>query len=269
MRVRTEALVDGTHDVFFNRGVASSQAYVREFGTTPIAELPEADRTRALTWLSRDLDEAMIRFVDACEPGDTLLGCFYEFRYLPVAQRLRAALDRGVDVRLVYDGKEDEHGFPRPPTTRRPASRPGIPEGVRTLRLARPSAIPHNKFMVRVAGGQQPTEVWTGSTNLSLGGISGQTNVGHWVRDPAVAARYRDYWDLLSDDPGGRKDDAGRDQEGEEQGAEGRGRGPLPPARRPRRPARRHHRGVQPPHDVRPARRLRRPCSTGPTARRA
>ena len=206
VRVRTEALVDGTHDVFFNRGVASSQAYVREFGTAPIATLPDADRTRALAWLSRDLDEAMIRFVDACEPGDTLLGCFYEFRYLPVAERLRAALDRGVDLRLVYDGKQDEHGFPGRDNeeTRVEA---GIPEGVRTLRLARPSAIPHNKFMVRMVGGQQPTEVWTGSTNLSLGGISGQTNVGHWVRDPAVAARYRDYWELLSDDPGGRKDD--------------------------------------------------------------
>jgi hypothetical protein len=37
--VRTEPLVRSGHDVFFNRGVASSQAYEREFGTTPIDQL--------------------------------------------------------------------------------------------------------------------------------------------------------------------------------------------------------------------------------------
>ena len=35
IRVRTEPLFGGTHDVFFNRGVASSQAYVRRFGNRP------------------------------------------------------------------------------------------------------------------------------------------------------------------------------------------------------------------------------------------
>ena len=39
--------------------------------------------------------------------------------------------------------------------------------------------------MVLLKGQQQtPAEVWTGSTNISDGGIHGQTNVGHWVRDP-------------------------------------------------------------------------------------
>jgi phosphatidylserine/phosphatidylglycerophosphate/cardiolipin synthase-like enzyme len=76
-----------------------------------------------------------------------------------------------------------------------------------TLRQARPSAIAHNKFMVRVAGGTRPVEVWTGSTNLSLGGIHGQTNVGHWVRDAATAELFARYWRLLLDDPGGRKTD--------------------------------------------------------------
>ena len=52
--------------------------------------------------------------------------------------------------------------------------------------------------------GAVPTEVWTGSTNLSAGGIHGQTNVGHWVRDPATAARFQGYWNLLDADPGGR-----------------------------------------------------------------
>ena len=60
IKIRTEKLYSkGTHDIFFNRGVASSQAYAREFKNMKPSDLPEAKRKRALQWLSRDLDEAM------------------------------------------------------------------------------------------------------------------------------------------------------------------------------------------------------------------
>jgi phosphatidylserine/phosphatidylglycerophosphate/cardiolipin synthase-like enzyme len=212
--VRTEPLFSGTeHDVFFNRGVASSQAYTRKFGLDPIDELAEPKRREALAWLSRDLDDAILRFVDRCEPGDRLLGCFYELRYRPVAERIRAALDRGVDVGLVVDAKDnrftDKHGFHESfPRVENLAmlDAVGIPASVVHRREARRSSIQHNKFMVRVVAGT-PTEVWTGSTNLSPGGIAGQTNVGHWLRNPAVADKYRRYWELLATDPGGRAGD--------------------------------------------------------------
>ena len=42
------------------------------------------------------------------------------------------------------------------------------------------------------------------SSNVSDGGIHGQTNVGHWVRDAKTAQRYQAYWKLLSGDPGAR-----------------------------------------------------------------
>ena len=54
----------------------------------------------------------------------------------------------------------------------------------------------------------QPTQVWTGSTNLTDGGVHGQANVGHWIRDRAVARSFLDYWNLLEQDPGGRPDDS-------------------------------------------------------------
>src|SRR5262249_46832971 len=70
-------------------------------------------------------------------------------------------------------------------------------------REANQNSIQHNKFIVFLRGQQQkPQAVWTGSTNISEGGIFGQTNVGHWVRDPATAERFRQYWELLSQDPG-------------------------------------------------------------------
>ena len=54
-------------------------------------------------------------------------------------------------------------------------------------RDANPSDIQHNKFMVLLKG-NAPSEVWTGSTNISEGGFTGQTNVGHWIRNAKVGA---------------------------------------------------------------------------------
>jgi phosphatidylserine/phosphatidylglycerophosphate/cardiolipin synthase-like enzyme len=53
----------------------------------------------------------------------------------------------------------------------------------------------------------KPVEVWTGSTNMSVGGFHGQANVGHWVRDGEVAQAFAEYWELLSKDPGAKKGD--------------------------------------------------------------
>jgi phosphatidylserine/phosphatidylglycerophosphate/cardiolipin synthase-like enzyme len=199
------------HDVFFNRGVASSQAYQRRFGATPIAALkPKEKQDEALRWLSRDLAGAVLRFIDSCASGDRLLCCFYEFRYEPVAKVLKNAITRGVDVKLIVDAKvnktTDKDGtvhpsFPREDNLAMIADAK-IPRANVILRQARAANIQHNKFMVRVVGGEKPTEVWTGSTNMSLGGIAGQTNVGHWLRNAPVAARFARYWDLLATDPG-------------------------------------------------------------------
>jgi phosphatidylserine/phosphatidylglycerophosphate/cardiolipin synthase-like enzyme len=214
--IRTEPLFsDLEHDVFFNRGVASSQAYAREFqNKKPDDLVPPAKRKQALEWLSRSLDEALLKFIANARKNDTLLCCFYEFRYRPVADALRQALDRGVNVRLIVDAKVNEttdkdgtfhESFPREANLRM-LKDAGLPtkDGTNlTLRKAKPNDIAHNKFMVLLKGqAQAPSEVWTGSTNISDGGIHGQTNVGHWVRNKEVAARFKAYWELLSGDPG-------------------------------------------------------------------
>ena len=201
IKVRTEPLYSGgEHDVFFNRGVASSQAYRRRFGNKKPSQLSGKKRTDALQWLSRDLDDALLKFIDAARKRDALLCCFYEFRYRPVADALKAALRRGVRVRIIIDAKLNSGAFPRNDNLKmiRDAK---IPAGKVIRREARTASIQHNKFMVLLRGGQA-TEVWTGSTNISEGGITGQTNVGHWLRNAAVAGRYQRYWELLKGDPG-------------------------------------------------------------------
>lgn len=205
--VVTEKITDTKqkHDVFFNRGVASSQAYARRFNNLAPEKIPDpARRQEAYKWLGRDLPAAMLSFIEQARKGDTLLACVYEFRYLPVVQAFKAAIDRGVNVRIVMDAKANAGDFPRKDNldTVRAAGLP--PENIR-LREARQTDIQHNKFIVYIEGkSSRPRAVWTGSTNISEGGIFGQTNVGHWVRDAEVAEKFRKYWELMQTDPGGR-----------------------------------------------------------------
>ena len=138
IKVRTEPLFsDQEHDVFFNRGVASSQAYTREFKNKSPEQLDKIDKKegdRAREWLSRKLDDAILKFIANARKGDTLLCCFYEFRYLPVAKALKEALVRGVDVQLLIDGKVNEttdkkgvkhESFPREDNLRMPLAYEG------------------------------------------------------------------------------------------------------------------------------------------------
>ncbi|MFT4163803.1 MAG: phospholipase D-like domain-containing protein [Microlunatus sp.] len=203
--IRTEPLVGATHDVVFNRGVASSQAYQNRFGGLAPDKQPTPElRQQALDWLSRDLDDHLLGFIRSAGAGDGLHGAFYEFSYRPVLDELVAAVGRGVGVRLVVDAK-DAKGGPRDANDAAIAAA-GFPPETIIRRQARVSAIAHNKFLVLLRG-DTPERVWTGSTNLTMGGIHGQSNVGHLVRDPGTAAAYAAYWDLLATDPGGRRED--------------------------------------------------------------
>ena len=183
----------------------------------PDKNTPPEKKAKAFKWLGRHLDEAIYKFISNARRGDTLLCCFYEFHYQPVVDALAKAIKSGVDVHIIYDAKKNGKpatatkkkvdDFPRK-VNQQAIKKANIPAKNLIPREAKPSNIQHNKFMVRIAGAAKtPTEVWTGSTNISEGGIFGQTNVGHWVRDAAVAAKYKQYWDLLSKDPGAKKGD--------------------------------------------------------------
>ncbi|HEX2536352.1 MAG TPA: phospholipase D-like domain-containing protein [Chitinophagaceae bacterium] len=217
--ISTEVLFSGTeHDIFFNRGAASSQAYRRRFFNLPPEKINDPRmKQQALDWLSRQLDEALLQFIGRARKGETLLGCFYEFHYPPVVEAFKKAMDKGVAVRLIIDakrnaavGEEGPEGFPRTvnlDTLQAAGISTARTAGVVIRREANSGSIQHNKFIVRIGKSGKAADVWTGSTNISLGGIHGQTNVGHWVRNRAVAEKYRAYWDLLSSDPGGRPGD--------------------------------------------------------------
>ncbi|HSM16428.1 MAG TPA: phospholipase D-like domain-containing protein [Gemmatimonadales bacterium] len=184
------------HDVYFNRGVSASQAYSAKFGNARPDQLPLDKRAEAYAWLSRGLEEALLRFIGRANGTNFgLRAAVYEFNHAPVLQALKAAVDAGADVAIVYDARED------PP---RGSSETAIAAAglgaVVTPRTSNPSFIAHNKFIVLLENGHS-TAVWTGSTNFTRGGIYGQSNVGHVVRDAAVAQAYLDYWTQLAADP--------------------------------------------------------------------
>src|SRR5262245_4649531 len=178
------------HSVYFNRGVIGSQAYAREFDNREPD--PNKPRSKEMKWLSRGLFEALIQFIGRAEDGMGLRAALYEFRYQPVANAFAKAIEAGADVKIVYDAESnykvdneativtaglDNYGAVIPRT---------VSEGIR-----------HNKFIVLLEG-NDPIAVWTGSTNISDGGIFGHSNVGHIVWDTSVAAKYFDYWQRLA-----------------------------------------------------------------------
>jgi len=118
-------------------------------------------------------------------------------------------------VQLIIDAKNNTHkvkGKTVPSTPRdgnlAAISLAEIPDANVIYREANKNAIQHNKFIVYLPKpANQPTQVWTGSVNITESGIFGQTNVGHWIRNEDVAGQYKKYWDLLKGDPGAKDDD--------------------------------------------------------------
>jgi len=194
--VETEAEDDPDgHGIWFNRGAIASQHFAREFGNIKPSTQQLEDLSQPVTqWLSRGLIEACLAFINDIPSGEALRACVYEFTYKPILNALKAALDRGVDVRISYhDTKANNMAI----------EAAEIPKKIARRKVLYPRTvpkIPHNKFMIRITDGE-PVSVWTGSTNLTPSGFLGQSNVGHRIADPKVADSYLKYWDAIAKDP--------------------------------------------------------------------
>jgi len=178
------------HDIYFNRGVAGSQAYARKFQDKPDETKPKSDQ---MVWLSRGLFEALTTFIGRAAGNDgsayKLRAMLYEFRYLPVGQAFAAARTAGAGVAIRYEAQsyKDENEAM--------ITEAGIEDICQPQRSR--AGIRHNKFIVLIHK-DKPIAVWTGSTNISAGGIFGHSNVGHVIWDEGIAQLFLDYWDRLA-----------------------------------------------------------------------
>jgi phosphatidylserine/phosphatidylglycerophosphate/cardiolipin synthase-like enzyme len=185
------------HGVWFNRGAIASQKFAEEFGNKPPQDINDP-KDPTVQWLSRGLLEACLGYINETKPGDALRVAAYEFTYPPVLNALKALIDKGIDVQIVYHDTTDATGSPNE-TAMKAAGLP-IDDQKTTYRRSK-TKIPHNKFIVRLTGGTDPVEVWTGSTNFTPSGFLGQTNVGHRVADAETARQYLAFWQIVKTDP--------------------------------------------------------------------
>jgi phosphatidylserine/phosphatidylglycerophosphate/cardiolipin synthase-like enzyme len=207
LEVKTEKEEGSTHSVYFNRGVIGSQAYSREFHSTPPDKLKGDEQERAYAWLSRGLERAMLAFISKANSSRYgLRAAVYEFSYEPAIAAFAAAGKKCKDVKIIYDarrpsgsGKSARQARARVDAVEKMLAIYDLEEGA-IPRTKNPSFIAHNKFIV-LLDNDKPVAVWTGSTNFTESGIFGQSNVGHAVYDEDIAKTYCDYWDRLSKDP--------------------------------------------------------------------
>jgi phosphatidylserine/phosphatidylglycerophosphate/cardiolipin synthase-like enzyme len=223
VEITTEDTEHQQHAVFFNRGVAGSQSYSRKFGKfrrwyesemngrtswKPFIKPDDTGSKEPWKWLSRGLEEACLDFIrQAKGPKYSLRCAVYEFEHKPVIQALVDALESGADVKITYDAKRSGSAEAGPwRATERAVRDIGLKyyrsrEAKSAMMIQRTNAtISHNKFIILLKDGE-PVEVWTGSTNFTRGGIFGQSNVGHIIRDPEIAAKYLEYWEMLATNP--------------------------------------------------------------------
>jgi phosphatidylserine/phosphatidylglycerophosphate/cardiolipin synthase-like enzyme len=180
------------HDIYFNRGAAGSQAYARKFGKDkPKENQPLSEQMK---WLSRGLFEALTTFIGRAAGEDAgdfeLRAMLYEFRYKPVGNAFKAARKAGAKVAIRYEAQSYEE------ENEAMIAAAGIKSICKPLKSR--AGIRHNKFIVLIHK-EAPVAVWTGSTNISAGGIFGHSNVGHVIWDQTLAQSFSDYWERLAD----------------------------------------------------------------------
>lgn len=200
VEIETEKLEDPIHEIYFNRGVAASQAYVLKFGEKPPHKQPAAKQAEIYKWLSRGLFEAILLFIrQAKNHTYKLRVALYELDYLPVMQELKKVQNSGADVKIIYSDKAGDSQSDDNEATLFNAGFT-LDDKHTTFARKKSGGIFHNKFFILIKDGV-PVQVFTGSTNISEGGIFGHSNVGHCIKDQTVAAQYLQYWEELKTDP--------------------------------------------------------------------
>lgn len=193
IKIRTESETEGKHAIFFNRGAAASQEYARRFQN----KKPDEVGSAAFNWLSRGLVESLYTFLEQAKDGNyEIAAALYEFNYIPVLEALKEVKNRGAKVQVVYHAADDETKEKSEEMIEKAKIKAICEERAHTLNLQ------HNKFFVLLKNGK-PIQVFTGSTNISLNGIFGHSNLAHVVRDTTTAEQYFEYWKQLKADKTG------------------------------------------------------------------
>jgi phosphatidylserine/phosphatidylglycerophosphate/cardiolipin synthase-like enzyme len=193
------------HRVCFNRAVAASQSFGRQFHDLDERlkeekDLPVEDwPARPRKWLENGLLGAILSFIGRATNAKWALDiAIYEYELKSIVDAVNEAHKRGVDVRVIYHAKAGDEQ-----TAINASNLKKIPASGKRGRVT--SKIFHDKFIVLsridAAGRRAPQAVLCGSTNFTENGVYRQANVVHVTDDRAVAARYLEVFEVIWADP--------------------------------------------------------------------
>lgn len=173
--IANSSISSGAIEVYFNHTVATAFA-----------------QSQAALNLGNLLDDKLITYINECQ-NDLSIAIYNSYSSSAasgIAGAINAAYDRGVKVRLIYDGSTSSLMIP--------LLNPLIPI------LSSPSSssygIMHNKFVIFDAESSDPNQpfVWTGSTNWTTSQIDGpDRNNAIVIQDQALALAYKMEFDEM------------------------------------------------------------------------
>jgi phosphatidylserine/phosphatidylglycerophosphate/cardiolipin synthase-like enzyme len=162
----------------FNRAVVSSQAFSKQFPHLETASLQKA----AQAWLANGMEHAVPDFMDRAA-GKDVEGAIYHLT--DPNWIMPALLNHGGLLSLAYNHTSKDHVSD---DAIKQLIDSGRPESAFVERTH--ANIMHNKFLVRVGGGDNPEAVLAGSANFTSEGLSAQANVLHIFESPDLAKLY-------------------------------------------------------------------------------
>jgi phosphatidylserine/phosphatidylglycerophosphate/cardiolipin synthase-like enzyme len=198
----------------FNRAVASSQAFSREFPQTtaklnkalaksapPKGETKKTDNilTQAeMDWLSHGLKEEIVNFIGLAKDKTFALDvAIYQYELPDIFGAIDTAFKAGVNVRLIYHAKKGDKQ-----TAKNITAAAALPAADKYGRVT--NAIFHHKFIVlsrMVNGKRVPQAVLCGSTNFTLNGVYAQANNVTITSNPIIMSKYLGQFEFLFQQP--------------------------------------------------------------------
>jgi phosphatidylserine/phosphatidylglycerophosphate/cardiolipin synthase-like enzyme len=189
---------------YFNRAVVSSQAFSRmleAMGIDSKSKLSAADEKKLRTWLANDLETVVPNFLKSSQEA---IGAIYHLTDKMWIIPALKDFSRQKPASMVYDAKvtlKDGKKIPSP-------NQDVVDKlGDKVDFFPRDKTnIMHNKFMVDGENlmnkkKAKPSRLVCGSANYNTEGISSQANLMHTFDSPALAASYRERFQIMKDNP--------------------------------------------------------------------
>ena len=208
---------------YFNRGVVSTQWVARQLQTTKkslkqLVDPAEGTTNKVRDFLGGELKKALLDLLDTqCKAGAHIYASLFELNdpeVLPAiekfGQRAHIILSDGTHKAPASDAKAPKKKKKAKATKKRSATKTfdENADARAKLRAAHCEVhdrmvtgdhFSHHKFIVftNSMATTKPVAVWTGSTNLTYGGVCTQANNGILIKDSIIATRFFAQWKEL------------------------------------------------------------------------